>query len=146
MSDILAAQDWLTSVLKADSALAVLTAGKSQVYLFGSVPTTAAFPYVLIQPPNDAQDQTFLGGHRFLNTQMWVVSVVGRGQNTRPAHIAYDRVDELIANKKGVSLSGSGMVRTCTRQSHFSRPEVLSTGETEQNVGGVYKINARKAP
>lgn len=131
-----AAEGWMTTVLKADTALAAVVS--TRVY---NTLRTGPLPCVLFQLQAPGADLMVLGGTRVWTPLVYLVRGIAEQESYAGdlATIA-NRIDAVLHRASGSNAAGT--VFSCVRIRAFQMPEVAN-GMQYRHLGGLYEIKAR---
>ena len=136
MAETLVAEQWLYTVLAADTALAAVVGTRIYAYI---APEGAAFPYVVYQ--NQAgRDIRGVGPLRIMANLLYVVKVVGQTNSFGALETAANRIDTVLQAASGTPTRGT--VIACVREQPFALVESLDTGQY-RHLGGIYRLWAK---
>ena len=134
MSEIDAADMWITAKLTGDTTLATLVG--TRIY-DGEAPPGAAYPlvtWIAASPPRDVMAE---GGERILSIAVYLVQVFGQGRDYGLLRPIANRIDELLHQARGTVTDG--VVFGCVRESVVKLAEVHE-GQSYRRLGGYYRL------
>ena len=137
MSETAQAFHWVSSEMRADSAL--IAAATGGVYLsFAPLDTVA--PYVIFGRQSGSDVATVNQIRLFVHIllQIKAVGPSGQGGNFAALETIANRIDALFKDRRNIGLS-SGGVLACYRESELEYPELVNEQPWE-NLGGLYHI------
>ena len=136
MAETLVAEQWLYSVLAADSQLAAIVGTRIYAYV---APQGATMPFVVYQ--NQAgRDVRGVGPLRLMANMLYVVKVVAQTNTFGTLETAANRIDAVLQAASGSNVRGT--VIACVREQPFSLVESLETGQY-RHLGGIYRLWAK---
>lgn len=152
MNESVAADQWILSTLKADSALTNLIGGaaKPRIYIDQAPQgnnTTPIYPYVLLQMQS-AVDLMWVGPRRVWSDMLYLVRGVHEtGEYTGTLLTIGERIDEVLHAKPDpggpAAVNAYGIIWTCVGEQLFRLPEVQN-GRNFRHFGHIYRIRASK--
>lgn len=134
MSETVAIDKWLYSVLHADATL--LAAAPGDVHA-DAAPRGTAFPLVIFSL-QDAFDGMGVNGTRILVRATYQVKVVGQGASYNALDTAASRIDTLLHRTSG-AVSG-GTIYGCVRVEPLRYREDID-GVEYRHLGGFYELH-----
>lgn len=132
-NEIVLVDEWIASVLAADTALQALVAGRCYSYV---APQGTAFPLVVYNHQGSA-DVIVVGGYRVMNTGLYQIKAITEAGGMATAKPTANRLDALFHQATG-AVAG-GLILGCVRE------QPLAYVETQNNIrrnhlGGLYRI------
>ena len=134
MSEIDAADKWITAQLTGDAALAALVGAR--IY-DGEAPPGAAYPLVTWTAASPPRDVMAEGGERILSIAVYLVQVFGQGRDYGLLRPIANRIDELLHQARGTVTDG--VVFGCVRESAVKLAETYE-GQSYRRLGGYYRL------
>ena len=136
MAETLVAEQWLYSVLAADSQLAAIVGTRIYAYV---APQGATMPFVVYQ--NQAgRDVRGVGPLRLMANLLYVVKVVAQTNSFATLETAANRIDVVLQAASGTNVRGT--VIACVREQPFSLVESTNEGQF-RHLGGIYRLWAK---
>ena len=134
-----AAEQWLSTTLKADATLTGLVS--TRIYNTRRPSATTPFPVVIFQLQAAGDDLLVLGGVRVWAPLLYLVRGIAEQTSYEGtlASIA-NRIDTLLHAKSGTATAGT--VWVAVRERAFQMSEIVD-GRTFAHLGGLYRIQAR---
>lgn len=136
VSEVIAAEKWLYTVLSASSALT--SAVGARIYA-DVAPATAAFPLVLYAQLS-AVDLRPMGPARIFSNMLYVVRGVNETASKTALESIADAIDAALHAASGTTVEGT--VYACVRERPFVLAETINT-RSFRHLGGVYRIYAK---
>ncbi len=138
MSELSAADRWLSTVLSGDVALRALVSGVYDT----KAPQGTARPYVLFSLHAPSADITVIGNIRIGNRPLYLVRAVCDGPSWTPVRTIADRIDELLHGASGSNVDG--IIYGCVREQPFKALETVE-GKDYCWLGGYYRLWAQES-
>jgi len=134
-----AAEQWLSTTLKADATLAGLVS--TRVYNTRRPSATTPFPCVIFQLQAAGDDLMVLGGVRVWANMLYLVRGIAE-QTSYEGDLASiaNRIDAVLHAKSGTATAGT--IWVAVRERPFQMSEIVD-GRTFAHLGGLYRIQAR---
>ena len=134
-----AAEQWLSTTLKADATLTGLVS--TRIYNTRRPSATTPFPVVIFQLQAAGDDYLVLGGVRVWAPLLYLVRGIAE-QTSYEGTLATiaNRIDTLLHAKSGTATAGT--IWVAVRERAFQMSEIVD-GRTFAHLGGLYRIQAR---
>lgn len=134
-----AAEQWLSTTLKADATLAGLVS--TRVYNTRRPSTTTPFPCVIFQLQAAGDDLLVLGGVRVWANMLYLVRGIAE-QTSYEGNLASiaNRIDAVLHAQSGTATAGT--VWVAVRERPFQMSEIVD-GRTFAHLGGLYRVYAK---
>ena len=134
-----AAEQWLSTTLKADAQLTALVG--TRVYNTRRPSPTTPFPCVIFQLQAVRDDLMVLGGVRVWASLLYLVRGIAE-QTSYEGNLATiaNRIDAVLHAQSGTA--SAGVVWVAVRERPFQMSEIVD-GRTFAHLGGLYRIQAR---
>lgn len=135
--EVMLTYEWLSSTLKADSALTSIATGG---IWRGSAPPETTTPYVVMNM-QAGRDITTMNGVRIYDNLLFQVKAIGPATITDELLAAANEIDRLLGRTSGVPFTadGFGLILACYRDSPV-QIDSLVNGELWTDIGGLYRI------
>lgn len=133
MSEIVAAEEWLTTVLGADAALGSYVGNRIYSHV---VPDGAAYPYVWMTNQSN-RDVMGIGTNRVMVNEIYTVRGVALASSFVELELIADRIDAVLHAASGVVVRGT--VLGCVRQAPFVMVDPAK-GVQYRQLGGIYRL------
>ena len=152
MNEPVAADQWIYSALKADSALTALIGGASSPRIYnelapqGNGTTTApVYPYVIYQMQS-AIDVMWVGPRRVWSNMLYLVKGIQETSSYGGSLLTIvERIDEVLHAKPDpggpAATNAYGVIWACVGEQPFRLPEVVN-GRNFRHFGRIYRIYA----
>lgn len=137
-NEIVLVDKWLAGLLGNDVALAEMVNARIFSYL---APAGTIFPFVLYAYQGSS-DVIAVGGYRILNSGVYQVKGVVKGDSMVAAEAIANRIDMLLTRATGTVVGG--IVLACVRERPIAYPEI-SDGLRYNHLGGLYRIQVQGA-
>lgn len=134
MSEIDAADKWITAKLTGDTALAALVGAR--IY-DGEAPPGAGYPLVTWTAASPPRDVMAEGGERILSVAVYLVQAFAQGRDYDPLRPIAKRIDQILHQARGTVTDG--VVFGCVRESAIKLPE-MRDGQSYRRLGGYYRL------
>jgi len=134
-----AAEQWLSTTLKADATLTGLVS--TRIYNTRRPSPTTPFPVVIFQLQAAGDDLLVLGGVRVWAPLLYLVRGIAE-QTSYEGTLATiaNRIDTLLHAQSGTATAGT--IWVAVRERAFQMSEIVD-GRTFAHLGGLYRIQAR---
>ena len=134
-----AAEQWLSTTLKADATLAGLVS--TRIYNTRRPSKDTPFPCVIFQLQAAGDDLMVLGGVRVWASLLYLVRGISE-QTSYEGNLASiaNRIDAVLHAQSGSATAGT--IWVCARERPFQMSEIVD-GRTFAHLGGLYRIQAR---
>lgn len=132
---------WLRTILMADATLNAAVGGR--IYR-GHAPVNASFPCVVYAMLSPGDDVLGNGPDRIWAKPLYLVKVVGEGNNLLALQTIADRIDVVLHGVVGGSSSGI-QIDYCIRKRPFYMDETEGADTVFQHLGGEFELGVRAA-
>lgn len=133
MSELVAAEQWLTTVLTGDSTLSASVGLRVYGHI---VPEGTAYPYIWITN-QAATDVMGVGPARILTNTLYAVRAVVQDTTFVNLNTLADRIDTVLHAASGTVAAGT--VMACVRVRPFVMVEPVG-GVQYRHLGGIYRL------
>lgn len=132
-NEIVLVDEWIASVMAADTALQALVSGRVYSYV---APQGTAFPLVVYNHQGSS-DLIVVGGYRVINSGLYQIKAITEAGGMATAKPIADRIDVLFHRATGAVVGG--LILGCVREQPLAYVEA-GNNIRRNHLGGLYRI------